>query len=390
MIELFTNLMNGLQIRTKLNQMLLYLNPFIRGDPSVTNSTNNNTFWGQNSGANNNVSGINLEGTGNTFFGKDVGQANEIGYGNTAIGNSALKNSKQGESNTTIGKNSQLENKYGNRNSSLGSGSMKFHKAGNYNTVGGYEALWQDIFGTRNTLFGYKSGQQAYYLRDNACFGYKTGQLLDSGGDALINFTDNGDGTINVYSNILPAPNDEIRIVGTSLPLDHEYSDNYDGVYTVLSIGVDYFVITSSFYEISTLITLGRWLEFAAAELNTLLGYVAGYNITKGSRNTCLGYAVTIIDVESNDQLNICDIIYSDIVNKCTGFGGKFIPEATIHNKGDYIQESLSSDPSDPADGSSVQWISDGTESGDVGDVMMKITVGVTTKTITLIDFSAE
>lgn len=50
----------------------------------------------------------------------------------------------------------------------------------------------------------------------------------------------------------------------------------------------------------------------------------------------------------------------------------------------------LSSDPDDPAAGYSVIWQSDGTGSGDDGDIMMKVTnSGGTTKTTTLIDFSA-
>lgn len=47
-----------------------------------------------------------------------------------------------------------------------------------------------------------------------------------------------------------------------------------------------------------------------------------------------------------------------------------------------------SSDPSDPAEGQSVMWQSDGTGSGDDGDIMVKITAGGSTKTTTLIDFS--
>ena len=49
-----------------------------------------------------------------------------------------------------------------------------------------------------------------------------------------------------------------------------------------------------------------------------------------------------------------------------------------------------SSDPSDPASGQSIMWQSDGTGSGDDGDIMMKITdSGGTTKTVTLVDYSA-
>ena len=48
---------------------------------------------------------------------------------------------------------------------------------------------------------------------------------------------------------------------------------------------------------------------------------------------------------------------------------------------------SASADPANPSAGEAVIWVSDGTGSGDAGDVMIKITAG-TTKTHTLVDFS--
>ena len=57
----------------------------------------------------------------------------------------------------------------------------------------------------------------------------------------------------------------------------------------------------------------------------------------------------------------------------------------------EYVQQApMSSDPPDPDDGYSRQWVSDGTGSGDAGDVMIKINIGGTVKTITLIDYSAQ
>jgi len=47
-----------------------------------------------------------------------------------------------------------------------------------------------------------------------------------------------------------------------------------------------------------------------------------------------------------------------------------------------------STDPDDPEEGSAVVWMSDGTGSGDDGDIMCKITAGGTTKTGTIVDFS--
>jgi hypothetical protein len=53
-----------------------------------------------------------------------------------------------------------------------------------------------------------------------------------------------------------------------------------------------------------------------------------------------------------------------------------------------YLQEQ-SADPTDPAEGMAVLWMSDGTGSGDDGDVILKITAGGATKSTTLADFSA-
>jgi len=52
------------------------------------------------------------------------------------------------------------------------------------------------------------------------------------------------------------------------------------------------------------------------------------------------------------------------------------------------IQEK-SADPPDPAEGYCVIWMSDGTGTGDDGDIMVKIQAGGVVKTTTLIDFSA-
>ena len=46
-------------------------------------------------------------------------------------------------------------------------------------------------------------------------------------------------------------------------------------------------------------------------------------------------------------------------------------------------------DPADPSEGNYVLWQSDGTGSGDDGDILIKITAGGVTKTVTLVDFSA-
>lgn len=52
-----------------------------------------------------------------------------------------------------------------------------------------------------------------------------------------------------------------------------------------------------------------------------------------------------------------------------------------------FFQE-RSSDPDDPPEGMTVIWMSDGTGSGDDGDIMAKVTAGGSTGTATIVDKS--
>jgi hypothetical protein len=72
-----------------------------------------------------------------------------------------------------------------------------------------------------------------------------------------------------------------------------------------------------------------------------------------------------------------------------TGFGTTS-PDYQVDIDGGLGLRALSSDPADPDDGGSVMWLSDGTDSGDDGDLMVKITNGSVTKTITLVDWSTS
>jgi len=64
-------------------------------------------------------------------------------------------------------------------------------------------------------------------------------------------------------------------------------------------------------------------------------------------------------------------------------------PDTKLDVNGAMTGRELSVDPSNPDEGSFALWMSDGTGSGDDGDIMVKITAGGSTKTITLVDFSA-
>jgi hypothetical protein len=140
---------------------------------------------------------------------------------------------------------------------------------------------------------------------------------------------------------------------------------------------------------------------------NTAIGYSAGINITTGDYNTIIGYEKNAPVATADYQLVIGDYITGD------GSSLKLTPRAdsttalqlataagtailTVDTSNDIVDidsilrlQERSSDAGDPAEGSAVLWMSDGTGAGDDGDIMMKITAGSTTKTVTLVDFSA-
>lgn len=69
---------------------------------------------------------------------------------------------------------------------------------------------------------------------------------------------------------------------------------------------------------------------------------------------------------------------------------GTVSPATELHINGALTIEERTSDPSNPSEGHSVLWMSDGTGSGDDGDILIKITAGGVTKIVTLVDFSAS
>jgi len=89
--------------------------------------------------------------------------------------------------------------------------------------------------------------------------------------------------------------------------------------------------------------------------------------------------------VESVDNTHM---LYVDGANNRVGIN-QSSPDYTFDVGGAIALRELSADPSDPDEGCAVMWMSDGTGAGDDGDVMIKVTAGGSTKTITLVDFSA-
>ncbi len=119
---------------------------------------------------------------------------------------------------------------------------------------------------------------------------------------------------------------------------------------------------------------------------NGVIDYVSGYHGT-------LTNGASIIDEPGLSSDRIDSIKTSTSGNVGIGLSS---PQTPLHIFGETTLEGplkikeRSYDPSDPSEGESVIWMSNGEGSGSDGDIMIKITAGGTTKTVTLVDFSAS
>jgi hypothetical protein len=124
---------------------------------------------------------------------------------------------------------------------------------------------------------------------------------------------------------------------------------------------------------------------------NTAVGYNTGRGITTGDKNTIVGANVSGLASDLSNNIILADgdgnqrIRVDDSGNMGVGITD---PDTKLDINGAFTFRELSSDPSDPDEGSAVMWMSDGTGTGDDGDVLMKITAGGVTKTATIADFS--
>jgi len=105
--------------------------------------------------------------------------------------------------------------------------------------------------------------------------------------------------------------------------------------------------------------------------------------------DSSMGYTTgSIITVVSGQYIQTLDgVTYQVAASDATDQDFTTPNSVKLYYKPLHIVE-VSQDPSDPPEGQSVIWQSDGTGTGDDGDILIKVTAGGVTKTGTLIDFS--
>jgi hypothetical protein len=99
-----------------------------------------------------------------------------------------------------------------------------------------------------------------------------------------------------------------------------------------------------------------------------------------------VGGANTVLKSDGTDP-SWGALIDDDIPDTLTASNYLLLAGGTM--SGDITFAERSSDPSNPSEGQWVCWMSDGTGSGDDGDILCKVTAAAATKTWTMADFSA-
>jgi hypothetical protein len=127
--------------------------------------------------------------------------------------------------------------------------------------------------------------------------------------------------------------------------------------------------------DVAVQMAQGNWTNTTGS--SSAVAIVPTYNQSSGDgANTDLLVNRTETAVGSGEQ-NLLDLQ--------VGSASKF----RVDNLGSFTGSERSADPGDPAEGKYVMWMSDGNGTGDDGDILIKITAGGSTKTATLVDFSA-
>jgi hypothetical protein len=246
--------------------------------------------------------------------------------------------------------------------------------SGNF-TIGSTAAT--DVYGSYNVCAGYKSGYALTTGWGNSFFGNNAGADVTTGeGNAFIGYFSGANTTEGEYN----------LFIGSQTGVDNSSGSN------------NVFIGRRAGYENTT------------GDDNTYIGENSGGYEDDGTTpnresDQCvlIGNDTRVLANGDSNEIVIGDsaiglgsnsvVIGNDSIAKTALKGrvgiGTTEPDTILDANGAMTLRELSSDPSDPDEGSFAVWMSDGTGSGDDGDIMVKVTAGGSTKTITLIDFSA-
>lgn len=274
----------------------------------------------------------------------------------------------------------------------------------------GYQSLHGLTTGYQNIAVGYKVLCAATSGGMNIGVGYESLLALTTGssnigvGNGCLNTNEIGSNNIAIGGLSLYYQNEGDSNIGIGTAAGRAITSGYyniaigsEALYTTTLTGwSNIFIGHRAGYEAKQAITdniaIGKYAlkTIEEGDYNIAIGSSAASLIDYAEKGVYLGALIQPTDGSSGSPTtNEIVIGYNAIGNGSNTITiGNTSIIANYFEGAIYFTE-LSTDPADPAEGQAVMWMSDGTGAGDDGDMMVKITAGGSTKTITLVDFSA-
>jgi hypothetical protein len=276
--------------------------------------------------------------SGSTAIGVNALYSSTYGTNNVAVGDTAQYLLTTGSGNVAVGNGALYSNATSSNTVAIGNQAMLNANGGLYNTAVGYRALFtQDSYGGEsNTAIGYSALLQAKggaggIAQGNTAVGAWAGQATTGVGTNNNTFI----GAYSGYSNTSGLNN---TAVGNSSLYSNTTSAN--------NVAVGYQSLYSVTNATGTHTAVGYQALYSATDnSNTAFGYRAGYGITSGHNNVCLGKdagngSVVLTTGAQNviigsgaygsNSANYTEIV---IGFGCNGVGGDYVTLGKLNNR---------------------------------------------------------
>jgi hypothetical protein len=272
----------------------------------TTKSSLDNLFIGKHSGENN------ISGVGCAAVGSSALQNNTSGFWNVGVGLNALRDNTVGSRNVGIGYISLAENITGTRNIAIGTFALNHNKTGNKNIAIGADSLDKNVSGSENVAIGLQTLYHNVSGSKNTAIGVTaltstTGSQNTAVGYGALRGCTTGSANIALgycagYA-ITTGSNNFALGVNTLYKLKTGSGNIAIGMQAGRGQGT-----TEGFKHG---VFIGEQTGYSLcnnADYNTLIGYHAGYYITSGVNNICIGKNAETPTPTTSNWVNIGDL----------------------------------------------------------------------------------
>jgi hypothetical protein len=372
-----TNTTNANQYGIIYKNDIPFIHDFNYGNNGTVTTEGKNIFIGENAGnlTMGSTASYTSESSYNIFIGHEAGYENTDGANNIFIGNGSGYSNTTGYSNTFIGRLSGYSNEFGTWNVFIGDYAGNSNIDAESNVFIGDSAGYENTDGSYNSFIGANSGSSNEDGENNTFVGYESGSYNTEGSDNTFIGIQSGYSNVEGYYN-------------TFLGAYSGYTNDAGENNTAIGAEALYYIDASDNTAVGC--CAGAYIDGDSENETSSASVYLGADtkaLDDGDENEIvIGYDAT--GIGSNSVVLGNDSIETTALKGNVGIGTTE-PSTKLDVNGALTLRELSSDPDDPDEGAFVIWMSDGSDTGDAGDILIKVTSSSTTKTITLVDFSA-